>query len=282
MMVSASRRRFGPQHLRLLIGIIVVAVYLFPVYWMVATSLKSQADIFASPPKFIPWPLDFNSYREAVIHNNAVQRAMLSSIIISTGVMLLTLLLATPAAYALARFKLRGSGAMTLLLVLGQLLPAVVIAGPLFVLFRRIDLTNSFQAMIIADATATLPFAVIILRPYFLTVPGELEQAAMLDGANRFRVFWQIVLPLVQPGLVTVAAFSFLMAWGEFIFALSLNLDEKIQPITVALNKFNGQYGTRWNDMMAVSTTVAIPIIVVFVALQRFIVSGITTGATKE
>jgi multiple sugar transport system permease protein len=249
---------------------------------MVATSLKSPADIFASPPKFIPWPLDFSSYREAVIHNNAVQRAMLSSIIISTGVMLLTLILATPAAYALARFKLRGSGVMTLLLVLGQLLPAVVIAGPLFVLFRRIDLTNSFQAMIIADATATLPFAVIILRPYFLTVPGELEQAAMLDGANRFRVFWQIVLPLVQPGLVTVAAFSFLMAWGEFIFALSLNLNEKIQPITVALNKFNGQYGTRWNDMMAVSTTVAIPIIVVFVALQRFIVSGITTGATKE
>jgi multiple sugar transport system permease protein len=281
-MMTASRRRFGPQHLRLLIGMIVVAIYLFPVYWMVATSLKSPADIFASPPKFIPWPLDFSSYSDAVIHNNAVHRAMLSSIIISTGVMLLTLALATPAAYALARFKLRGSGVMTLLLVLGQLLPAVVIAGPLFVLFRRIELTNSYQAMIIADATVTLPFAVIVLRPYFLTVPGELEQAAMLDGANRFRVFWEIVLPLVQPGLVTVAAFSFLMAWGEFIFALSLNLNEKIQPITVALNKFSGQYGTRWNDMMAVSTTVAIPIIVVFVALQRFIVSGITTGATKE
>lgn len=282
MMMTASRRRFGPKHIRTIIGVIVVAIYLFPVYWMVATSLKSPADIFASPPKFVPWPLDFSSYREAVIHNSVVHRAILSSIIISLGVMILTLALATPAAYALARFKLRGSGIMTLLLVLGQLLPAVVIAGPLFVLFRRIELTNSYQAMIIADATATLPFAVIVLRPYFLTVPGELEQAAMLDGANRFRVFWEIVLPLVQPGLVTVAAFSFLMAWGEFIFALSLNLDEKIQPITVALNKFSGQYGTRWNDMMAVSTTVAIPIIVVFVALQRFIVSGITTGATKE
>jgi multiple sugar transport system permease protein len=282
MMMTPSRRRFGPQHIRLIIGIIVVAIYLFPVYWMVATSLKSPADIFASPPKFIPWPLDFSSYREAVIHNSVVHRAIVSSIIISLGVMILTLVLATPAAYALARFKLRGSGIMTLLLVLGQLLPAVVIAGPLFVLFRRIELTNSYQAMILADATATLPFAVIVLRPYFLTVPGELEQAAMLDGANRFRVFWEIVLPLVQPGLVTVAAFSFLMAWGEFIFALSLNLNERIQPITVALNKFSGQYGTRWNDMMAVSTTVAIPIIVVFVALQRFIVSGITTGATKE
>jgi multiple sugar transport system permease protein len=280
--MTIAGRRIDPRYLRTLIGVAIVAIYLFPVYWMVATSLKSQADIFASPPKFIPWPPDFSAYREAVIDNSVVHRAVLSSLIIATGVMLLTLALATPAAYALARFKLRGSGVMTLLLVLGQLLPAVVIAGPLFVLFRRIELTNSYQAMILADATATLPFAVIVLRPYFLTVPGELEQAAMLDGANRFRVFWQIVLPLVQPGLVTVAAFAFLMAWGEFIFALSLNLNEKIQPITVALNKFNGQYGTRWNEMMAVSTTVAVPIIVVFVALQRFIVSGITTGATKE
>ncbi|MGH2551715.1 MAG: carbohydrate ABC transporter permease [Thermomicrobiales bacterium] len=281
-MMMVSRRRFNPKYIRTAIGLAVVMLYLFPVYWMVATSLKSPAEIFASPPKFIPWPLDFSSYQDAVIHNSVVHRAILSSIIIATGVMLLTLVLATPAAYALARFKLRGSGVMTLLLVLGQLLPAVVIAGPLFVLFRRLELTNSYQAMIIADVTATLPFAVIVLRPYFLTIPGELEQAAMLDGANRFRVFWEIVLPLVQPGLVTVAAFAFLMAWGEFIFALSLNLDEKIQPITVALNKFSGQYGTRWNDMMAVSTTVAIPIIIVFVALQRFIVSGISTGATKE
>lgn len=281
-MMMVSKRRFNPKYIRTAIGVAIVMLYLFPVYWMVATSLKSPAEIFASPPKFIPWPLDFSAYREAVIDNSVVHRAMLSSIIISVGVMLMTLALATPAAYALARFKLRGSGAMTLLLVLGQLLPAVVIAGPLFVLFRRIELTNSYQAIIIADVTATLPFAVIVLRPYFLTIPGELEQAAMLDGANRFRVFWEIVLPLVQPGLVTVAAFSFLMAWGEFIFALSLNLNEKIQPITVALNKFSGQYGTRWNEMMAVSTTVAIPIVVVFIALQRFIVSGITTGATKE
>lgn len=104
----------------------------------------------------------------------------------------------------------------------------------------------------------------------------------MLDGASRLRAFAQIILPLVQPGMVTVAAFSFLLAWGEFMFALSLNLDEKIQPITVALNTFSGQYGTRWNDMMAVSTTVAIPIVLIFVALQRAIVSGIATGATKE
>ena len=277
-----AERRFFHSYWRTAIALVIVVIYLFPVYWMVATSLKTPAEIFSSPPKFVPIPPNFSAYKTAVIHNDVVHRAFFSSVIIATGTMILTLLLATPAAYGLARLKLRGSGIMVLLLVLGQLLPAVVIAGPLFVLFRKWGLTNSYQGMILADISATLPFAVIILRPYFLTVPAELEQAALLDGANRFKVFYQIVLPLVQPGLVTVAAFSFLIAWGEFIFALSLNLDEKLQPITVALNRFSGQYGTKWNEMMAVSTTVALPIILVFVLLQRFIISGIATGATKE
>lgn len=280
--MSGGTRTSRRQYALTTIAALIVLAYLFPVYWMVVTSLKEPPDIFASPPRLIPDPVTFASYRDAVLGNSIVQRAVLSSVIIATGTMIITLLLATPAAYALARLRLRGSGIMVLLLVLGQLLPAVVIAGPLFVLFRRLDLTNSYQSLILADVSITLPFAVIVLRPYFLTVPGELEHAAMLDGASRLRAFVQIILPLVRPGLVTVAAFSFLMAWGEFMFALSLNLDEKIQPITVALNTFSGQYGTRWNDMMAVSTTVAIPIVLIFVALQRAIVAGITTGATKE
>ena len=122
----------------------------------------------------------------------------------------------------------------------------------------------------------------IILRPYFLTVPRELESASMLDGSTQFGAFRNIVMPLVLPGLVTVGAFSFLIAWGEFIFGLSLNLNEKVQPITVALNNFVGQYGTEWNKMMAVATTIALPIVIIFIALQRFIVSGLTSGATKE
>jgi multiple sugar transport system permease protein len=260
----------------------IVVVYLFPVYWMVATSLKTSGDVFASPPQLIPVHPVLTAYREAVFTNKVVQRAMLSSVIIATGTTLLTLLLATPAAYALARLRLRGAGVVILLLVLSQLLPAIVIAGPLFVMFSRIDLTNTYQAIILADVSVTLPFAVIILRPYFLTVPRELEAASMLDGSTQFGAFRNIVMPLVLPGMVTVAAFSFLIAWGEFIFGLSLNLTEKVQPITVALNKFVGQYGTEWNKMMAVATTIALPIVIIFIALQRFIVSGITSGATKE
>ena len=265
-----------------LVGILLVALFLFPVYWMVATSLKAPADIFATPPDLIPSPFSTEAYREAVFGNPVVLRAMASSVVVSLGAMLLTILLAAPAAYALARLELPGGPLVLLLLLITQLLPSIVMAGPLFVVFSRLGLVNSYQALILADTTITLPFAVIILRPFFLSVPKDLESAALVDGDTRWGSFLRVTLPLVRPGLVTVAAFSFLFAWGEFVFALSLNTNEGIQPVTVALNKLIGQYGTQWNSLMAISTAVAVPIVVLFAGLQKFIVGGLTAGATKE
>jgi len=249
---------------------------------MIATSLKTSGGIFATPPQLVPSPLVFSAYIDAVIENPLTLRAILNSAIIGIGTMMLTLLLATPAAYALARLKLRGGALMTLLLLITQLLPAIVIATPLFVLFSRIGLLNSYPALILADTTITLPFAVIIMRPFFLTVPSELEAAAKIDGCNQFSAFWRVVLPLVRPGLITVAVFAFLFSWGEFLFALSLNTSENVQPVTVALNKFIGQYGVQWNKLMAVATTIALPIILIFASLQRYIVGGLVAGSVKE
>jgi multiple sugar transport system permease protein len=267
---------------RMLIALLFVLVYLFPVYWMVATSLKTSAAIFATPPQLVPSPPVFTAYSVAVINNPATIRAILNSAIISLGTMALTLVLAAPAAYALARLRLRGGTLITLLLLITQLLPAIVIATPLFVLFSRIGLINSYPALILANTTFTLPFAVIVLRPFFLMVPAELEAAAKIDGCTQWSAFWRVILPLVRPGLVTVAAFAFLMAWGEFLFALALNTNENVQPVTVALNKFIGQYGTQWEKLMAVATTIALPIIAIFAALQRYIVSGLVAGSVKE
>ena len=265
-----------------LVGILIVIVFLFPVFWMVSTSLKSPAAIFATPPTLIPTPLVLDAYRDAVAGDPAVVRAIGTSLVISIGTMLLTLVLAAPAAYGLARLRLPGGALVLLLLLITQLLPSIVIAGPLFVLFTRLHLVNSYQALILADTTLTLPFAVIILRPFFLSVPRDLEAAALVDGATRWGSFFRISLPLVRAGLVTVAAFSFLFAWGEFVFALSLTTSEDFQPVTVALNRLIGQYGTQWSSLMAISTTVALPIIAIFAGLQRFIVGGLTTGATRE
>ena len=265
-----------------LVGILIVIVFLFPVFWMVSTSLKSPAAIFATPPTLIPTPLVLDAYRDAVAGDPAVVRAIGTSLVISVGTMLLTLVLAAPAAYGLARLRLPGGALVLLLLLITQLLPSIVIAGPLFVLFTRLHLVNSYQALILADTTLTLPFAVIVLRPFFLSVPRDLEAAALVDGATRWGSFFRITLPLVRAGLVTVGAFSFLFAWGEFVFALSLTTSEDFQPVTVALNRLIGQYGTQWNSLMAISTTVALPIIAIFAGLQRFIVGGLTTGATRE
>jgi len=268
-------------YIKTVIGTLLLLVYLFPVYWMIATSLKSRTDIFATPPTLFPIPPDFGSYAREVVNNPELVEVIINSVIISFGTMLLTLVLAVPGAYALARLKLRGAGVILLVMLISQLLPSIVIAGPLFIIFSRVGLLNTHLGLIVADTTFTLPFSVIILRPFFLAVPHELEAAAKVDGCTQLGVLWRIVLPYVRPGLITVGAFAFLIAWGEFVFALTLNTNHN-QPVTVALNKFIGQYGTQWNDMMAVSTVVALPIIAVFASLQRFIVSGLTSGAVKE
>ncbi len=269
------------SYAKTLVAVIFVAIYLFPVYWMVSTSIKSASDIFATPPKLFPLPPNFTAYEAQVLHNPVLLNVFVNSVIISIGTMLLTLLLAIPGAYGLARLKLRGSGLMLLFMLIGQLLPSIVIAGPLFILFSKIGLLNSHFGLILADTTFTLPFSVIILRPFFLAVPSELEAAAKVDGCTQLGVLWRIVIPYVRPGLIMVAAFAFLIAWGEFVFALSLN-PRTNQPVAVALNKFIGQYGTQWNNLMAVSTVIALPIIVIFASLQRFIVGGLTSGAVKE
>jgi multiple sugar transport system permease protein len=275
------RRLLRSAYLKTAIGIVLVCIYLFPVYWMVATGLKSSHDTFATPPHLFPIPLDFSSYASQVVGNPVLASVIFNSLVISIGTTILTLLLAAPAAYALARLNLKGGRLMLLFMLLGQLLPSIVIAGPLFVIFARIGLLNTHLGLILADTTFTLPFSVIMLRPFFLSVPRELEDAARVDGDTGLGILWRIVIPYVRPGIITVAAFAFLIAWGEFVFAVSLN-PKNTQPVTVALNKFIGQYGTHWNDLMAVSTVVALPIIAIFAGLQRFIVGGLTAGAVKE
>src|SRR5215210_6451028 len=235
------RRGYG----RTLLGIVIVALYVFPVYWMVATSLKSSKDIFAVPPHLVPSPPTFVAYFSAVIHNPPIHRAIFNSAVISVGTMALTLALALPAAYALARLRLRFAALVMLLLLISQMLPQINLAVPLFVLFKYVGLVNTYQGLILADTVFVLPFA-IILRPFFLNVPRDLEDAAMVDGCSRPGAFFRVVLPLVVPGLIAVGALAFVLVWGEFVFALTLMTSNDLYPITVSLNRFIGQYGTQW------------------------------------
>ncbi|RKL65790.1 sugar ABC transporter permease [Salipaludibacillus neizhouensis] len=248
---------------------------------MITTSIKPIQDVFATPPLIFPENIQFDAYIKNLIEDRSIFKYIRNSFIIATGTSLLTLILALPAAYALARFRLKGGGVFLLILLVTQMVPGIMMAMPLFIMFSTFNLLNSYLALIIGNTTLALPFAVLIMRPFFLSIPKGLEDAAVIDGCNRFTAFVRIVLPLTKPTLLTVGTFAFLFAWGDLIFALTLATDESIRPLTMGLTTFVGQYGTQWDSLMAVSTIAALPIIIIFIALQKYIVSGITAGAEK-
>ncbi|WP_199521102.1 carbohydrate ABC transporter permease [Jiangella anatolica] len=263
-------------------GVLITVAYLLPVYWMLATSLKRSSDIFSTPPDLFPSPIALTSYTETVVNHAGIGRGLLNSTVIGVGTTIVTLAVAVPAAYALARLRVRFVALLMLLFLVVQMVPAVNLALPMFVIFSRAELVNSFAGLILANCSLAIPLAITILRPYFLSVPGEVIEAAKIDGCTTWSAFLRVALPVSTPGLITVAVISFLGAWGEFVFGLALASDESMQPITVVLAGLTNSFGTRWNDLMAVSVVVALPIIVVFVFLQRYIVGGLTAGATKS
>ena len=269
---------------RLLVGlaIVVTAIYLIPVYWMLNTSFKEAGDIFASPPDLVPLPPTTESYDTAVFSDGDIARGLTNSAVIALGTTVVTLLIALPAAYGLARLRIRFISVFLMLFLVVQMVPSVNLALPMFILFSSAGLVNSYVGLIIANCSLAIPLAVTILRPFFLSVPGDIVEAAKIDGCNEFTAFCRVALPISTPGVITVAVVSFLGAWGEFVFGLALATDERLQPITVVLAGITNSFGTRWNDLMAVSAIIALPVILVFIFLQRYIVAGLTEGATKS
>ncbi|SDK62266.1 multiple sugar transport system permease protein [Glycomyces sambucus] len=278
---TGSRRDRRTRRWLATAGTIAAAVYLIPVYWMVVTSLKTGDAVFRVPPDLVPLPPTVESYTRAVFADPDIARGLANSAVIAVGTTVLTLLLALPAAYGLAKFRVRGVGAVMMLMLVVQMVPSVNLALPMFVLFSGAGLVDSYAGLVIANCALAVPLAVTILRPYFLGVPEEVVEAARMDGCGELSSFARIALPISVPGIVTVAVVSFLGAWGEFVFGLSLATSEGIQPITIVLAEITNEFGVRWNDLMAVSAVVALPVIAAFVFLQRYIVAGLTDGATK-
>lgn len=206
----------------------------------------------------------------------------MNSVIYGLSATVLTAILAIPAAYALARLPiLFKTGTLFFFLIL-QAFPSIMLATPLFVLFSRLDLINYRITAIIAITTKTLPMAVVMLRPYFQSLPRDLEDAASVDGCSRIGALWRIILPLCLPGVITVAAFNFLSGWGDMIFSLTLLTDDTKRPISLGLYRYMGQYGVEWNQLMAASVVAALPAVAVFFFAQRYLVSGLTAGAVNE
>jgi multiple sugar transport system permease protein len=255
---------------------------------MVSTSLKPKDQIFQKPPVLFPSSPQVDSYRSILgLPSNKPELYIntlvyfKNSLLIAAWTTLLTLTLAIPAAYALSRFKFRGRTTFLLFLLVAQMLPSVLLVIPLFVLFRIFNLYSTYFSVILADTALALPFAIIILRTSFLQIPDALEEAGWIDGGSRLQVLWYIILPLVRAGLVAVGVFSFLTAWGEFVFALSFLPKPEMQPVSLGIFQFIGMYKSNFDTMMAFSTLVAIPAVVAFLFLQRQFIGGLTSGSVK-
>jgi multiple sugar transport system permease protein len=269
------------NRLMLAIALVLAAIYLFPLYWMYITTLKSGSAMFATPPSFWPSDPQWSTYAY-VWESRNLARYMGNSLFIAVGAVTVITLLGTGCAYVLARYRNGWVDVGLFLILMLQVLPASLMITPIFVGFSQIGLLDYPRlAVIIAIAAKSMPFFVVLVRATFMSVPMELEEAALVDGNSRVGAFFHIVLPLARNGILVSAILIFMQAFGEFVYSKSIIQAVEYQPASVGLNSFMGPNTNEWNNIMAFATIYVTPILAVFVLLQRRIVSGLTSGALK-
>ncbi len=263
------------------IALVLSAIYLFPLYWMYVTALKSGSEVFAYPPTFLPRSLDPGIFGE-VWMNRGMGRFLWNSLVIAAGSMILVAGLGTGCAYVLARYRNVWIDIALFLVLMLQVLPASLMITPIFVGFSMLGLLEVPRfAVMLAFTAKAMPFFVILVRATFMSIPRELEEAALVDGNSRVGAFAFIVLPLARNGILVSAILIFMQAFGEFVYSKSMIQDVTLQPASVGLNSFMGPNTVEWNNIMAYATIYVTPILAAFVLLQQRIVSGLTSGALK-
>jgi N,N'-diacetylchitobiose transport system permease protein len=264
-----------------LVGLLVFAVMVFPVYWMISTAFKPGVEITSYSPHWIPLHPTLVHFTDA-IHRPYFWNGVRNSLIVVSVVVALSITLAFLAAVALAKFRFTGRKAFIVLVIVIQMLPPNALIIPLYVVLARYHQVNQLSGVIITYLTFVLPFSIWTLRGFILGIPRDLEEAAMVDGNTRLGAFLKILLPLVAPGLVATSLFAFIQAWNEFIFAYILLSDSQRQTLTIWLAGFYGtSRGTDWGGLMAGATLTAIPVVVFFLLVQRRIAFGLTAGAVR-
>lgn len=264
-------------------GLPVALLLLFalaPYAWMVVTSLKPATEIASRPPTLWPLAPTLEHYGRLLARTTFLDN-LRHSLIVATGAVLLGLLTAVPAAYAFSRFRFRGRRLLLLQLLLVNMLPVVLLIIPLFVLMRRLGLLDTHLGVILGHATFAIPFSTWLLTSYLASIPKELDEAAAIDGASRLQTLRLVLLPLLAPGIATTAVYVFLTSWNEYLFAMMLS-GERVRTVTVALQLFIGEFTVDWGLLTAGGTLVALPVTVLFLLVQRRLVSGLTAGAVKS
>ncbi|MFF7095582.1 carbohydrate ABC transporter permease [Streptomyces rubradiris] len=268
----AGRRRWGSTAA----GVLVLAVMLFPLYWMLDTALQPEAGLLEVDP--VPHRLDLSGFSKALDDQGG---HLLTSLLVSLGAVVICLAIAAPAAYGLARFRLRGTRTIVFGTLITQMVPGIVIANALYTSYVDLGLVNSYFGLMLADASLGIPFSIVLMRSFMQSIPGEVIEAAEMDGAGRLRTFLRVVLPMSRNSLITSGLFAFLFSWSDFMFALTLNTTDDVKPVTLGIYQYIGAHVGDWGSVMAASVLSAVPAAILLVLAQKYIAAGITGGSVK-
>jgi multiple sugar transport system permease protein len=260
--------------------LVIVAFAIGPYAWMVLTSLKTDADIAAFPVRYWPTTVTLEHYR-LLLERTSFSGNLLNSLVVALGACLLGLGVSLPAAYGFSRFRFPGRRVLMTQFLVINMFPIVLIIIPLFVLMRQFGLLDTVLGIVLGHSTFAIPFSIWMLTSYMNAIPGELDEAARIDGATRLQTLRLVLLPVILPGLVTTGIYIFVTSWNEYLFAMMLS-GQNVRTVTVALQLFIGEFSVQWGLLTAGGTLIAIPVTLLFLLVQKRLVGGLTAGAVKS
>jgi len=259
----------------------IVLAVVFPLIWMIVTSVKPQSELFSIPPTLMPETITFEHYRRLLTDTPFLQYFR-NSMILAVTTTVVVVVLGTLGAYSLVRFKYRGRETLATLVLFTYLMPSVVLVIPLYLMMAKLGLANTLASLVIAYTTFALPYALWLLRSFMSSIPVDLESAALVDGAGRMGAFVDVVLPQALPGIVSTALFTFILCWNEYLFALVLVNSDSVRPLTAGtMNMLISSFNIDWSLLMAASVMMSLPLIVIFTFLQGTLTKGFGAGAVK-
>ncbi len=278
----SKRAKLNLARAGVLVGLLLGAGFAgLPVLWMLSSSFKSNTEIFEFPPRLITDGFSFGAYA-AIFADPEKIRFFINSYVVSGAVTVLTLLIAIMAAYAFSRFEFRFKNQLNMIIVSVQAVPPITLLIPYFGLMVTLGLYNTYAGLILTYMVFTLPYAIIMMTGYFNTLPRELDEAVRVDGAGSWTALWRILVPISVPGIVSVGIYTFMLAWNEYLFALTLTKTNDMRTVPIGIQLLMGQTSYEWNEMMAMSILGSIPVLALFLFFQRYFIGGLTSGSVKS
>lgn len=265
-------------YLGLAVGLVFAA---FPIVWMFFTSLKSNTEIFALPPRLLPKVFTLEAYA-AIFSDPEKLRFFFNSYLVAGVVTALTLLIAILTAYAFSRFNFRFKNALNVFIISTQTVPPITLLIPYFGMVVAFNIFNTYFALILTYMVFTLPYAILLMTGYLNTLPRELDEAVQIDGGSSWTALWRVVVPLSLPGIVATSVYTFLLCWNEFLFALTLTKSMEMRTVPIGIEMLMGQHAFEWNQMMAMSVLGSLPLLILYLIAQRYFLAGMTAGSVKS